>query len=316
MIETRRITVNGRTVRCLTAGRPASAGSADAVVFLHAFPLNAEMWQGQLRALPPHWIGCAPDFRGFGTSTPDEPGAPPRPDARLDDYVGDVLRVMDAITIPRAVFCGCSMGGYTLFTLMRRHADRVAGLVLVDTRAAADTDRDRASRQAMLELLGAQGPGAIAEQMLPRLLGETTRARRPEVGEEVRRLAAQATAGGVAHALVRMMNRPDATPMLESVSVPVLVVAGAEDVLIPVGEAEALRDRIPRSTLVVVPEAGHLPNMEQPETFNDTLWAWLSHIRPGHPSNPELRAPNPGPRLPPASTKPGAGPSGEVGNPD
>jgi len=287
-IQTRQLAVGRRTVRYLAAGPLGEPAPLGVVVFLHAFPLNAGMWAGQLAALPPGWAAVAPDFRGFGASAPDSAELPPRADADLNDYVDDVLAVMDAERVRRGVVCGCSMGGYTAFALLRRAADRLAGLVLVDTRATADTARDRASRAAMLELLAAQGPAVIAEQMLPRLLGESTRAAGTAVEGEVRRLAGAATPSGVGHAIVRMMNRADATPILAAVACPTLVVAGEEDVLIPAAEAEVLKRGIPGSRLVMIPRAGHLPNLEQPDAFNAVLTSWLGEV-----VRPESRTPNP-----------------------
>lgn len=277
-IDTCRLNLGDHTVRYLAAGpvgRPACLGT---IVFLHAFPLNAGMWRPQLEALPAGWAGIAPDFRGFGGTAPDEPPAPPRGDADLDDYVADVIGLVDHLAVRHAVFCGCSMGGYAAFALARRHPGRLAGLVLANTRATADSDRDRASRTAMLDVLASQGPAAIAEQMLPRLLGETSRAAGPDLAEEVRCLAAAATASGIGHAVVRMMNRADSTPLLASLAVPVLVVAGAEDALIPFAEAEAMREAIRTARLVVVPGAGHLPNIEQPGAFNSLLSGFLAEV--------------------------------------
>jgi pimeloyl-ACP methyl ester carboxylesterase len=309
-IQSRQLVVGGRTVRYLAAGPIGQPASAGVVVFLHAFPLNAGMWAGQLAALPAGWAALAPDFRGFGESTADTHGLPPRADADLDDYVDDVLAVLDAERVPRAVVCGCSMGGYTAFALLRRAADRAAGFVLVDTRATADTERDRGSRSAMLELLAAQGPGAIAESMLPRLLGATTQAGGPGAAAMVRGLAGAASASGVGHAIVRMMNRADATPLLGSISRPTLVIAGEEDVLIPAAEAEALTRGIPGSRLAMIPRAGHLPNLEQPEAFNAMLRSWLLDVEHQRlaglgPSGAEAaadaaesRTPNPEPPIP------------------
>jgi 3-oxoadipate enol-lactonase len=288
-IQARHLAIGDRTLRYLTAGPLGQPACAGAVVFLHAFPLNAEMWRGQLSDLPANWAGVAPDFRGFGESTPDPPATPPDLDARLEDYVDDVLAVMDAEGMPRAVFCGCSMGGYTLFALVRRAAERVAGLVFVDTRATADTERDRASRLAMLDLLSARGPGAIAEQMLPRLLGDSTRAANPAAGDAVRRLAGAATGSGVRHAIVRMMNREDATPLLGGISCPALVVSGDEDVLIPAAEAEALQRGIPAGRLVMMPRAGHLPSLEQPRAFNAILFPWFAEVERRSRPNPQSR---------------------------
>ena len=105
------------------------------------------MWVPQLRALPDGWAAVAPDFRGFGGSDPDG-DRPLREDARLEDYADDVAALLDALGVGRAAVCGCSMGGYAAFALLRRFPGRVSGLLLADTRTAADSEAARASRAA------------------------------------------------------------------------------------------------------------------------------------------------------------------------
>ena len=272
------VVVDNRRVSCLIANR---ADGARAVVFLHAFPLNAEMWRAQLANLPPGWMGLAPDFRGFGESDPDRADGFRNGDAQLADYARDVVGILDHFQVSRAVVCGCSMGGYTQFAMHREWADRIAGLVLVDTRATADTPEGRTGRQAMLDMLDDAGPDAVAKQMLPKLVGATTMATRPGVVADVAAMTAKPTASGVGHAVVHMMNRQDATARLGTIACPTMIVLGEEDVLIPLEDAAALQMGIPGASLVLVPKAGHLPNLEQPELFNEMLRAFLDELVPG-----------------------------------
>ena len=234
------------------------------------------MWQPQMPALPPGWTALSPDFRGFGDAPPDPGAATPAPQASLDEYADDVVSNMAAAGIDRAVLCGCSMGGYTALAMLRRHPERVAGLVLADTKASADSDQAVASRRAMLALLAAEGPSAVTASMLPRLVGPTTRATRPAVMGAVAALAARATLSGIGHAVVRMLNRPDSSSALAAFRGPVLIVVGEEDELTPVSESEAMHTLLPGSRLVVIPGAGHLSNLEAPGLFNAALGSFLS----------------------------------------
>lgn len=260
------------------------------VVFLHAFPLDGRMWQAQVQAMPGGWAAWCPDFRGFGDA-PAEPGAGAGDEAAsLDDYASDVLRTLDGMGVVRAVFCGCSMGGYVAMALLRLAPDRVAGLVLADTRMTADTAQGRASRLAMVDLVDREGAAAVVSQMLPRLVGPTTLAGRPDVSGTVARLAARATARGIRQAVIRMLNRPDSTADLAAYGGPVLVVAGAEDELTPVAEAEAMAASAPAATLVVIPRAGHLANIESPDVFNAALHDFLASRVPAA-AGPSVPAP-------------------------
>ncbi|MDO8836188.1 MAG: alpha/beta fold hydrolase [Vicinamibacterales bacterium] len=260
-----------------------------AVVFLHAFPLTHQMWRPQVAALPPGWTALTPDFRGFGDAPPDAGGTVRDVQASLDDYAADVVNHMDAAGMDRAVFCGCSMGGYTALALLRRYPARVAGLVLADTKASADTEQARVSRRAMLELLDREGPSAVTASMLPRLIGPSTKANRPAVMPAVSALAARATQSGIGHAVVRMLNRPDASAELAVFRGPVLIVVGEEDELTPVSESEAMHALVPGSRLVVIPGAGHLSNLEAPQAFNAALAGFLTE-RLVHVPEPRLSA--------------------------
>lgn len=246
------------------------------VVFLHAFPLDSRMWQAQVGALPAGWSACAPDFRGFGDAPAEASAVAGDDAASLDDYASDVLRELDGRGVERAVFCGCSMGGYVALALLRLAPERVAGLVLADTRMTADTPQGRASRLAMVDLVDRDGAQAVVSQMLPRLVGPTTRASRPDVSDTVARLATRATAGGIRQAVVRMLNRPDSTADLAAYDGPVLIVVGAEDELTPVADAEAMGQTAAGATLVVIPQAGHLANIESPDAFNAALHEFLA----------------------------------------
>ena len=305
-VERRQIPIGRRTLSYLACG-PFPTDTL--VVFLHAFPLNAEMWMPQLRALPEDWSAVAPDFRGFGESDADENGID-RAEARLEDYAADVAALLDALGAGRAALCGCSMGGYAAFAVLRRLPGRVAGLLLADTRAAADTDAASASRAAMLELLDRDGPAAVAAEMRPKLVGPATRQERPDVLAAVDSLMDRATARGIGFAVARMRNRPDATSNLAAFRGPVRVVVGEEDTLTPPVEAVAMAAAVPGAACVTIPRAGHLANLESPDAFNEAMRGWLDVVARAAAgrTNPESRVPSPE-----AAPKPANRPFGEGG---
>lgn len=236
------------------------------VVFLHAFPLNAAMWAGQVAALPGR-AALTPHFPGFGGRAPTE--------ADLDGFARAVLADMDQAGMARAVVVGLSMGGYVAFRLHALAPERVAGLVLADTRAGADDEAGRQKRTDQAARVRSEGTGWMGDAMVPALLGATTRRDRPQVVEEVRGLIAQAHPEGVARALEAMRARPDSTPALAGIRVPALVIVGEEDTLTPPAESRVIADGIPGARLVVLPGAGHLANLEAPEGFNQAVRAFL-----------------------------------------
>jgi pimeloyl-ACP methyl ester carboxylesterase len=241
------------------------------LVLLHAFPLNARMWEGQLSLADTGWRVIAPQLRGFDGGADDPPAA------SVDDYAGDVIDLLDALHVKQAVVCGQSMGGYVAFALLRLAARYVQGLVLADTRSQADTPEGVAGRTRLLQVVQDKGPSAVADEMIPKLLGETTRSTRPAVVELVRALAVANSSDAIAGAIRALMTRPDSTALLSSIHVPTLVVVGDEDTVTPPSASEEMHHAIAGSELVRIPQAGHLSNLEQPELFNAALAAFLTH---------------------------------------
>jgi pimeloyl-ACP methyl ester carboxylesterase len=229
------------------------------------------MWEGQLALADRGWRVIAPHFRGFDGGDGDPPAH------SVDDYAGDVVDLLDGLHIHEAVIGGLSMGGYVAFALLRHAARYVQGLVLADTKAPADTPEGVEGRQRMIALVGSKGPAAVAEEMIPKLLGETTRRTQPDLVERVRALAISSSADAIAGALRALMTRPDATPQLPTIHVPTLIVVGEEDTVTPRAAAEEMHRGIGGSELVVIPAAGHLTNLEQPAVFDAALGRFLDN---------------------------------------
>lgn len=254
------MTVGGRRTRYL------EAGSGWPVVLLHAFPLNADMWRPQLERVPDGWRYIAPDLHGFG------PGAqPPSGPVTMEDLAADVAGVLDALKIDQATIGGLSMGGYVTLAMFRAAPERFTAVILADTRPQADSQDAREGRLEMLALVREHGPGAVVEQMLPKLLGDTTRRDRPKIELQVRRIAEANSTEAVAGAIEAIMGRRDCTDLLARMSRPTLVLVGDEDTLTPPADAEAMQFLLPRSRLVILPGAGHLSSMETPDAFTSAL---------------------------------------------
>jgi len=241
------------------------------VVLIHAFPLDASLWDPQLSEAPAGFRFITPDVPGFGRST----DAPAR---SMDDIARSVLRVLDHERVDRAVIGGMSMGGYVTLALYRMAPERFAGMILADTRATADSDQQREARRKMLAAVRDGGPSAVADEMLPKLLGATTQRERPELAKTVRAMIEGNSADAIAGALEAMMGRPDSTPLLRAISVPTLVICGAEDVLTPPSDSEALHAGITGSRLAILNGAGHLSNIESPDMFSITVNTFLSGL--------------------------------------
>jgi len=253
------------------------AGSGRAIVLLHAFPFSAELWLPQLSRAPRGCRLVAPDLRGFRGTGPafEDPGVE---GVTMDGYASDVLALMSHLEIDRAVVVGLSLGGYVAFAMLRRAPARVAGLVLANTRATADSPEGRANRDRLIDVVKRDGPGAIASEMVPKLLGATTQREQPDLAETIGRMIRMNSPAAIAAGLAAMRDRPDSTALLPSIGCPTTVVTGAEDRTIPAEETAAMHAAIPGATLVVIPKAGHLSNVEGTGDFSTVLARWVPEV--------------------------------------
>ncbi|MEB3368317.1 alpha/beta fold hydrolase [Saccharopolyspora mangrovi] len=265
------------------------SGAGTPLVLLHAFPVDARMWNPLRGRLEEQARVITPDQRGLGESSLDGStargmleapvGKLPVDRPSVDVAAADILELLDQLELPRVVLGGCSMGGYVATAVLRAAPQRVAGLLLVDTKAPADTDEQRANRLSVATRAEEEGiSGWLADSMLPNLLSASTRERRPEVVEELRALIEAQPADGVAWAQRAMAARPDSFVALRAFGGPAMVVVGAEDSITPPSAAREMVDALPRGELVELAGSGHLPSMESPEALADAVLPWLAGI--------------------------------------
>jgi YbgC/YbaW family acyl-CoA thioester hydrolase len=259
-----RVTVNGVSLAIETRG------SGLPILFIHAFPLDRTVWRHQLDTLT-GYRRIALDLRGMGQSDAPDLGY------SMATYADDVIGLLDALGEERVVLCGLSMGGYIAFELVRRHRHRFRGLVLMDTRAEADSAEGRKARDALVAKVRDQGAIAAAEAMLPRFF---TASVPPEIIQAVREMILRTPVSGIIGALTAMRDRPDSSALLPSlVGLPTLVVVGQEDVITPAAISEAMAGSIPEARLVEVPGAGHLPCVEQPVPTTRAILKFLQSLK-------------------------------------
>lgn len=255
--------VNGATVAYEVRGR------GRPVVFVHAFPFSSEMWQPQVAALGDGYQVITLDLPGFGGSAPM---ARPSMIGMADAVVG----VLDAAGVREpALFVGISMGGYVLFEVLRQVPERIGALVLADTRALPDTEEGRANRYRTADQVTAEGAKAVVDASLGKMItGNADAALR----SQVQAMMLAAPPAGIIGALHAMAARPDSTPDLGSIHVPVMGMVGAEDAITPPPDVAAMVAGIAGATLEVIPGAAHLSNLERPAVFNAALRRFLDDL--------------------------------------
>lgn len=239
------------------------------LLLLHPFPFDRRVWGPQVEALSQEYPVLTVDLPGFG-------GSPAAATASLDlwaDQVDELLK--DVVGDVPVVVGGLSMGGYVALRLAARHPGRLEGLILADTRAAADPPEGRQARDQAAALVRSEGVGAIAGGLVEKLFSPNAD---PGLVQRAREIMLEQDPEAVAAALEAMRDRPDSIGLLPSLQVPTLVLVGAEDVLTPPAEAEAMYRQIPRAWLVRLPGAGHLANLEAAEEFNAAVRGFLAAL--------------------------------------
>jgi pimeloyl-ACP methyl ester carboxylesterase len=250
-------------------------GTGPPLLFLHAFPQDASMWDQQVAALSGSYDCLRPDAFGCGSSPPPPAGL------TLEGWAAAVLNVLDEVDVDRVPVVGASMGGYLAFALLREAPERVAGLCLLGSRARADSEPTRADRAALVTRLRDDGPSAI-EQLVENQPSQLLSKRGTgefHISDPVRGRIRRCTPAGLATISEILAARPDSTPLLATIDVPTLVVAGGEDALVPVEEARAMASGIPGARFEVMEGSGHLVSLERAQAVNSLMAAWLGGVR-------------------------------------
>lgn len=213
-----------------------------------------------------------PDLRGFGES--DAPDGVYTMDLMADDMRG----LLDSLKVERAVVVGLSMGGYIALSFALRYPERLGGLVLAGTRAGADAPDASKARLEIADRALREGVRPVVEPMVAKLISTSTATERPELVEELRRLLLSNRPRGVSGARRGMAARADSIPRLREIRVPTLILAGADDAIVPPAESRAMAAAITHATLVEIPHAGHPVNLEQPVAFNEAVRSFLKRL--------------------------------------
>jgi len=243
------------------------AGKGTAVVLLHGFPLDSTIWMQQKQQLSQRFRVITPDLRGHGRN--------PAPEGvyEMSSMARDVVDLLDSLDIKKAVIMGHSMGGYVALAAWNIAPERFLGLGLIASQAGADSEEGRQGRYKTAEKVAAEGSKVIADAMIPELFAPDADV---AIVESVRQLILKTAPAGIIGTLKGMAVRADSTSVLPTINVPVLILAGEKDAIIPPTKAEAMASALPSATLVMVANAGHMPMLEQPEATTTAMSKFLA----------------------------------------
>ncbi|MEW5975283.1 MAG: alpha/beta hydrolase [Acidobacteriota bacterium] len=244
-------------------------GSGSPLVLLHAFPLSSRMWDQQIEEWSQGFRVIAPDWRGFGRSPMGDK------EITMEQCADDLHELLSQLRLPPVALLGLSMGGYVAFEFARKYSRHLQALILAATQPVADSEQGRTARFETADFVLNRGTTALADRLIPRLLGKTTLAAKPEVVQKVRALIEGNGAAGVAQACYGLAARRDSTPFLSEITVPTLLLQGAEDVIVPHSQGHLMHERVSSSQLATVDQSGHLLNLEQPSVFSRLVLEFL-----------------------------------------
>ena len=250
-----------------------TVGSGFPVVLLHPFPVHHEFWSSFTATSWSRYKLIVPDLRAHGRSEVGH-GA-----ATMGKHADDLLHLLDAEEVAKAVFVGVSMGGYVLFEFWRRHRERFQALVLSNTRAEPDTEQGRANRMKSIEDARLRGTAPFLDAQLENFIGQTTRTNRPDIAAKARKMMDGLRVDGLVALQQGMAERPDSVPTLQGIEVPTLVIAGEEDTLTPLANSQLMQQHIRGAKLSVIPKAGHYAPFENPGEFELVLRRFLEGLR-------------------------------------
>ncbi len=241
-------------------------GEGSPLLLVHGFPLDHRMWNEVIEPLAEEHLVIVPDLRGFGQSDGY------RELVSMEMFADDLAAMLDELNITEQItFAGLSMGGYIGWQMWQRHRDRLARLVLLDTRAVADDEVQARARRVAAESVLANGMQDVPSNMLPKLLAESTRNEKPAVVKALTEMILQQDPRAVAAAQRGMAQRPSVESWLPLIELPALVICGESDGISPPSEMKSFAEKIPGAQFVEVPSAGHMVPMENPAAMCEAI---------------------------------------------
>ncbi len=258
-------------------------GSGLPVVFLHPTPLDHDYWRPMAEDLA-GVRAIAPDLRGHGGSelgTALPVGGfnrvPDAPVLTMAQLAADVIALLDHLNVQKAVFAGCSIGGYVLLELWRIAPERIRGLAFVCSKPQPDVEANLVKRIATISQARGEGVSSLFDGMVLASTGASARSSRHEIVPELR-AHMTLTPEAVIAVQAGLATRPDSVPTVATIGAPVLAIAGGEDSAVSATEMNAFRAAPGGCEFHLLPDAGHFAAYEQPCKVAALLAGWLKQF--------------------------------------
>lgn len=251
------------------------AGVGEPIVLLHGFCGSRLYWEETLPYLAEYGRVIAPDLRGHGSSA--VAGAEDR--YGMENLADDVAALMDELNVPKISLFGHSLGGYAALAFAEKYPERLNALGLVHSTAFPDGEQAKENRLKAVETIRSQGVAPFVDGLVPKLFAPQHRDSRPEWVGKAKEIGYETSAEGAVGCALGMRARPDRVSVLERLKLPVLLLAGEADEVIPPDK------RFPVSgdnvTAVTLKGVGHMGMMEDPQATAACIGRFLDQNREG-----------------------------------
>ncbi|MCX7984892.1 MAG: alpha/beta hydrolase [Bacteroidetes bacterium] len=239
------------------------------LVFIHGFPFSSEMWEPQVSALSSKVTMVTYDVRGLGKSAVGDG------QYTIELFVDDLIALLDYLKIATAVLCGLSMGGYIALRTFQRYPERIAGLILSNTKSEADNNQAKIQRAQTILRVKHEGLTPFADEFIQKLFAPTTFTTNPHIIDRIRSMILNTPLLGFCGVQLALAARTDTTEFLPSITVPTLLIAGNHDRFSPPCVMETMHKNIPNSEFHVFSNSAHMCNLEEPEHFTEIVGTFI-----------------------------------------
>jgi 3-oxoadipate enol-lactonase len=246
---------------------------APAVIFIHGFPFNKNMWEMQTEALKSNYRVISYDVRGYG----DSPAL--RNNFSLDELTNDLMTLINTLQLRKVALCGLSMGGYIALNAVEKYPERFSALILSDTHCLPDTRETKKDKMKILNCIKSKGLRNFADKSMKYFFASTSLKRKKEIVATARKMILSTSVSSICNTLLDLEQKREACSHLSEIKIPVLIMVGKEDAITPPTMARYMHEKIKGSSFYIIEYAGHLPNLENTDEFNRHLQKFMDKVR-------------------------------------
>ena len=242
------------------------------VLFIHGFPFNKNMWIPQLDSLPPHITGIALDVRGHGNSTVGHGFF------SVDVFAKDLLAFLRKLSVEKSVLCGVSMGGYIALRAYQIQPEAFSGMILSDTHSLADDNAAKLKRFDTIQSVLKNGRRPFSIGFVNNVFSKKSLLENNGAIDLIKSSIRRNSLRTICATLLALASRTDTSSILTDITIPTLLIRGAQDRITSAEDMQEMADKIGNSVYEQIEHTGHLPNLEAPEAFNELLKKFLAKI--------------------------------------